>query len=223
MRKLLISLALLVPVALAAQTNQEPYPTILRSEKGAPISATEYDDTIRALRNFFTQTEGDYHLFVPGGTTLPATCDTLQLWVHQVSAKNWIMYLGEDDGAAGCQWTVVSNGGMVAVNQAAHGFSANQWIQFDAVADTWELLDIDTAEDSYAVAYVISVLGANDFVLLMHGEVEVTHGLPVGPLYASSTGGIAAGTPPALGNIEWVIGVAIDSDTILVQQKEWIR
>ncbi len=133
----------------------------------------------------------------------------------------------QETSTATFSWQPVHTGptgsGTTMVTQASHGFSSGQWLQFDSVADAWELLDSDVADDSYIVSYILVVVNSNSFLAVTEGSVTSTaHGLTLGPLYAGSTAGVVSSTFTA-GLIEWVVGVAIDANTIIVQQKEWFR
>lgn len=112
------------------------------------------------------------------------------------------------------------------VTQTAHGFTAGQWVMFNATTDAWQLLDISSSATMASVnlvGYVLTVQTANSFTVVTEGRVRsVAHGLTLGPLYGSTSGAVTP-TVPALGTIEWLVCVAIDADTFIVQQKEWIQ
>ena len=110
-----------------------------------------------------------------------------------------------------------------AFTQTAHGLTLGQWVMFDDSTGNWVLLDTDTIDfDVYAVAFVSSVTDVNTIRIVVQGKVtSVGHGFTVGPLWAASTAGIVTTTTPVLGTKEWVVGVALDANTIVVQQKEW--
>lgn len=216
--------AALCATGLWAQTKQEPFTITLRSEKGSSLSASEFDDLAAAVRNFFDLTKtgatSDYHFYVAGGATLPATCDIFQFWIHTAATSGLRLYICE----AVDSWVLQGDGqGVQSVSQTAHGFTVAQWVQFDNTTNNWVLLDTDTANpDAVAVGFVDTVPNANTFSVVTNGLVTQTaHGFALGPIYASSTGGTVTTTTPVLGTVEWTVGAAIDSNTILVQQKEW--
>lgn len=135
MKRLIICTAfatLLAPTTYA-QTQAEPFDITIRSEKGTPLSQTEFDDNHRAVRNFFTQTVADFAFFIPAGTPVPSTCAVNQLWIDTTTAAAWDLLFCQDDGAGGTEWVTTAGGGGSLTVQEVDGTPSltATTIQFD--------------------------------------------------------------------------------------------
>ncbi len=107
MRKLALALILFAAPVLAT----EPYTTTLSTETGTTpphLTAAQYDGSIRALRNFFTQTVTNYSLFFPQGNTPPGTCSVGQAWIDSDATASSRLLLCTSSNT----WTAVGAGGV---------------------------------------------------------------------------------------------------------------
>jgi hypothetical protein len=186
-------------------------------------SSGNCDDLIAAAGDTLDATGADSTAPNKSGTSLPGTCAVGDTFFDTDATAGKNIY--------GCTavdtWTLQGDGvgdNRMTVNQATHGFSADQWIMHNDTLNAWELLDSSAVDlDNNAIGFVYAVADANNFTVTISGSESWTHGLDVGPLYASSTPGTLTDTAPALGTVEWLVAVASSSGAIVVMQREWIQ
>ncbi len=108
------------------------------------------------------------------------------------------------------------------VADTAHGFSVNQWLMHNGATNAWQLLDSSAVTiDNNATGFITAVPDVNSYILTLAGAAAWTHGLGIGPLYASSTPGTLTDTAPPLGSIEWLAAVSSSAGSIVIVQRDW--
>jgi hypothetical protein len=163
-------------------------------------------------------------LELPNSATLPGTCDVGDMYMDTDATTGQRFYLCESANAWVVQGDGGSSGDRVAVSQTTHGFSVGEWIMHSDASDAWELLDSSAVDsDNHAVGFVSAVADVNNFTVAIAGSESWSHGLDIGPLYASSTPGTLTDTTPPLGEVEWLVAVASSSGVVVIMQREWIQ
>jgi hypothetical protein len=101
-----------------------------------------------------------------------------------------------------------------SITQASHGFSAGQPVGHNG--SNWVLADASIGQTP-CHALVVNVVNANTFEVAITGiHTLTTHGLTLGQNYLSVTAGQLSPNAAGPGNVQQLVLVAIDANTVLL-------
>lgn len=104
---------------------------------------------------------------------------------------------------------------LYAINQTAHGFVIGNVLYYTGSA--YALAQADTADHAEVVGIVSSVVDANNFILLVAGEVAGLSGLTAGTTYFlddATAGALTATQPSTGGHISKPLGIAVSTTAL---------